>query len=127
MSILLNKLLLMMFHLLHISIIIFTVTGWIFPATRHAHLMMCVLIVASWFGVGAWKGWGYCLVTDIQWQLLRRLGKKAPPYSYVTMLLQHVTDHPVNAQRVDQMTEYVFYVVMVASLWVNWGWLRTLM
>jgi hypothetical protein len=75
----LHRSLLVLMHLLHIGIILFCLVGWLLPAARPWHLMLCGLIIASWFGVGAWKGWGYCLVTDLHWRLLRRMGSNVPP------------------------------------------------
>jgi hypothetical protein len=119
-----QKSLMVMLHMLHITIIVFCVVGWLLPSARPWHLMLCVLILASWFGLGLWKGWGYCLVTDMQWRLMRRLGEVSPPFGYVPMLWQRITGRSVNVQRVDQVTEWVFYFSMLASLWVNWAWLR---
>jgi len=119
-----QKSLMVMLHMLHITIIVFCVVGWLLPPARPWHLMLCVLILASWFGLGLWKGWGYCLVTDLQWRLMRRLGEVSPQFGYVPMLWQRITGRSVDAQRVDQVTEGVFYFSALASLWVNWAWLR---
>ena len=123
----LQKPLLVMMHLLHISIILFCVAGWLFPPARPWHLMLCAMILASWFGVGAWKGWGYCLVTDLQWRLLRRAGEPSPPFGYMPMLWQRLTRRAVDARRIDQVTQGVFYLATLVSLWVNWSWLRSLL
>lgn len=119
----LHRLLLLLLHLLHLSIILFCVVGWLLPPLRHWHLLLCALILASWFGVGAWKGWGYCLVTDLQWRLLRRSGRAAPPFGYVALLWHRLSGRPVDARRIDQVTEGVFYLSLLASLWVNRVWL----
>jgi len=121
---LLNKALLYLLHLVHNAIIVFSVVGWIYPPTRPWHLMLCGLIIASWFGVGAWKGWGYCLVTDLQWRLLRSMGNDAPPFGYIPMLWQRFTGREADARRVDLVTQWVFYFSVAASLWVNMGWLH---
>jgi len=127
MMILLHKLLQITLHSLHISIIVFSVIGWMIPQTRHWHLLLCSLIMVSWFGMGAWKGWGYCLVTDIQWRLQRRFGERVPSFGYVPMLWQRITGHDVDARLVDQITEVVFYLSTCASIWVNWAWLHSLL
>jgi hypothetical protein len=89
--------------------------------------MLCGLIIASWFGVGAWKGWGYCLVTDLHWRLLRRMGSNVPPFGYMPMLWQRFTGRVEDAGRVDRVTEWVFYFLVAASLWVNRSWLGSLL
>lgn len=113
-------------HLLHLSIILFTIFGWLLPPARPWHLLLCLMILASWFGVGAWKGWGYCLVTDMQWRLMRRMGEPSPPFGYVPMLWQRLTGRAVDARRIEQVTQGVFYLSVLASLRVNWSWLHSL-
>lgn len=117
--------LLYLLHVVHLAIILFCLFGWLLPPARPWHLLMCALIVASWFGVGLWKGWGYCLVTDIQWRLLRRLGRPVPHTGYVPMLWQRLTGMAPDARRVDRITEWGFYLCSVVSLWVNREWLRS--
>lgn len=123
----LHRFLLILLHLFHISIIVFCVIGWVIPQTRQWHLLLCTLIMASWFGLGAWKGWGYCLVTDVQWRLVNRFGGTAPPFGYMPMLWQRITGHEADAVLVDQVTQIIFYLSIIASVWANWGWLRSLM
>ena len=123
---LLRKPLMGLLHLLHIAIIVFCVVGWLLPAARPWHLLLCAMILSSWFVVGAWKGWGYCLVTDLQWRLLRSMGENSPPFGYVPMMWQRITGRAVDARRIDQVTQWVFYLSVVASIWVNWAWLRSL-
>lgn len=122
---LLHPTLMALLHLLHVTIILFCVVGWLLPAARPWHLLLCALIFASWFVLGAWKGWGYCLVTDMQWKLLRRMGRPVPPAGYVPMLCERLTGMAIDAHRVDKVTQGAFYFSTVASLAVNWAWLRT--
>ena len=122
---LLHTALMTLLHLLHVAIIFFCIGGWMLPATRPWHLLLCVLIFASWFVLGAWKGWGYCLVTDMQWKLLRRMGRPVPAAGYVPMLCERLTGMTIDARRVDRVTQGAFYLSAFASLAVNWNWLRT--
>lgn len=117
--------LLVLLHLLHVTIILFCVVGWLLPPARPWHLLLCTLIFASWFVLGAWKGWGYCLVTDLQWKLLQRMGRPVPPAGYVPTLWHRLTGISIDARRIDQVTQGVFYFSALASLSVNWTWLQT--
>lgn len=120
-----HKPLMLLLHGVHIAIILFCVIGWLLPPARPWHLLLCAMIFSSWYLLGVWKGWGYCLVTDLQWRLSRRMGEQLPPYGYVPMLWQRITGRTADVQRVDQVTEWVFYCCAIASLWVNWSWLRS--
>lgn len=122
---LLHNPLLVLLHLLHITIILFCIVGWLLPPARPWHLLLCALIFTSWFVLGARKGWGYCLVTDLQWKLLQRMGRPVPAAGYVPTLWQRFTGITIDARRIDQVTQGVFYFSALASLAVNWSWLRT--
>ena len=88
------------------------------------HLFVCILIASSWFMLGAWKGWGYCLVTDLQWRVLRQLGQTDLPDSYMPLLYRYLSGRVGNVQRIDRITQLVFYCLCIVSLIVNWDYLR---
>ena len=109
----------LLLHGVHLFIITFSVIGWMIPALRSYHLLLCVLIAFSWFALGARKGWGYCLVTDWQWNLMRRMGRTDLPSSYMPMLYRFLTGHEGDDQRIEMVTRSVFFCSFLASLVVN--------
>lgn len=109
----------LLLHGVHLFIIIFSVIGWMIPALRPYHLLLCVLIAFSWFALGARKGWGYCLVTDWQWSLMRSMGVTDLPSSYMPMLYRFITGHGGDDRRIEKVTRTVFYCSFLASLVVN--------
>lgn len=113
-------------HGVHLSIIVFCIIGWLIPPLQPWHLLLCILIAGSWFLLGTCKGWGYCLVTDWQWRLLRSMGRTELPTGYMPMLYQFVTGRAGDVQRIDRITQIVFYSISLVSLRVNWGWLSRL-
>jgi len=60
-------------HVFHISIILFFLFGWMLPKTRMVHYILALLILFSWCGLGMVFGFGYCLITDIQWRVKKIL------------------------------------------------------
>lgn len=64
-------------------------------------------------------------MTDLQWRLLRSIGNDASPFGYVPMLWYQLTGRPVDAPRIDQVTQSVFYLSLLASLLVNRAWLSS--
>ena len=107
-------------HGLHLFIIAFSVIGWLIPALQPYHLLLCLLIAFSWFILGAKNGWGYCLITDWQWRLMRHMGQTNLPAGYMPMLYRFLTGHDGDDRRIKLVTQWVFYCTFMASVTVNW-------
>lgn len=75
----------------HGSLVIFNVSGWAWRRTRRLHLVVVSGTVASWFGLGAAYGWGYCPLTDWHWQVKVALGETGLPASWVKHYLDVLT------------------------------------
>ena len=67
------------------------VLGWTWSRTRRMSLAALVLTAVSWFGLGYWRGWGYCLCTDWHWQVRRSLGDLDLPHNYIGFLIREGT------------------------------------
>src|ERR1700754_2360186 len=78
------------FFAFHTAWIGFNVVGWAWKRTRPFQLVTLGLTAFSWFVLGAFYGWGYCLCTDWHFQVRRRLGYVDTETSYVQMLLNRV-------------------------------------
>lgn len=91
-----------LFHFFHIAIIIFLMTGWIFPQLRLAHLALILLTLGSWFILGRWLGRGYCPVSDWHWKIKEGLGTGRPSGTYIHFLLQHITGKEWESSSVDR-------------------------
>jgi len=74
------------FHTLWIG---FNCVGWAWKRTRRWQLATVGLTALSWFGLGAWYGWGYCPCTDWHWKVRERLGYVDPP-SYIQLLVREL-------------------------------------
>lgn len=109
----------LMLHILHISTIIFNLIGWIFPKTRKAHFVFLLLTLFSWFGLGLFYGWGYCPLTDWQWQIQRNLGNFDLPHSYIKYLIDNVFSANFPPFWTDVITVLFFAFALICSLKVN--------
>ena len=107
------------FHVLHAAVILFCVTGWAIPAARGWHLALVALIALSWFGIGIWRGFGYCLLTDLHWRLKRALGQTELPESYVKYALDRLLRRDLDPGSVDALTARGFYLAAVAGIGFN--------
>jgi hypothetical protein len=106
-------------RLLHLGVAFFCVTGWIPPATRPAHLVLILLIASSWFGLGLVFGFGYCLITTIQWRIKEQLGERPATDSFVKYELDRITRRDLDPKAVDRATQAAFYLSALASFYVN--------
>jgi hypothetical protein len=72
-----------LFHLIHLGIIFFFLFGWLWQKTLLPHFFLSILILLSWCGLGLFYGFGYCLVTDIQWKIKKRMGEEPSTEYYI--------------------------------------------
>ena len=103
---------------LHVIVIAFNCTGWIFRRTRRLHLCVLGLTALSWFGLGIWKGWGYCFLTDWEWEIKRQLGETDLPGSFIHYCVQKL-GISVSPATTDFVTGTVFFISVVLSLYFN--------
>jgi hypothetical protein len=103
------------FHTLWIA---FNLCGWLWRSTRPWHLATLSLTALSWFGLGAWYGWGYCPFTDWHWSVRERLGLDNPP-SYIQLLLREMLGLDLTPQVADVLALGMFG--LVAALGVTFS------
>jgi hypothetical protein len=102
-------------HLLVISAFLLL---WIWPSTRKLHLMLVCAVAVSWFGIGFWKGWGYCFITDWHWRIKHALGVRDASGSFIHYLVQ-AAGIPASPQLTDRVVAVVFSIVVLLSLALN--------
>ena len=99
-------------HGFHLGLITFFLVGWIFPPLRTAHIIMTGVIFFSWFGIGlVIRQPGFCLATEIQYHIRKRLGLQMERDSYIVYLCEKLTGHRVSPWRAEVVTQAVFYVL----------------
>lgn len=77
------------------------------------------LTTFSWFVLGIWYGWGYCLCTDWHWEVRARLGYHDMSDSYIHFLILELTGFNLSEGLVDTGTVVVFFTSLLISLWLN--------
>ena len=103
----------------HIVLTLFNLTGWIWPRTRRLHLITLGLTLLSWFVLGFWYGWGYCVLTDWHWQVKERLGERNLPASFIKYYADKVSGKDVDPALVDRVTLACLVFAVGAALYVN--------
>jgi len=108
------------FVLLHTSLIIINLFGWICVRTRKLNLVLLLLTGASWLFLGLLVGTlGYCPLTDWHFTILNKLGETDLPYSYIKYLADRLTGLDFNPALVDNVTLYSFITALLLSLTLN--------
>ena len=103
----------------HGLLTLFNMVGWVWKTTRKWNLVTLSLTGASWFLLGAFKGWGYCPLTDWHWQILEKLGHTNLPVSYIRYTLYRWFSVDVDAGLVEQVTLWSFFLALGVSVWLN--------
>lgn len=107
------------FFAFHSLFTLFNITGWMFRATRKWNLVTLLLTAFSWFVLGIWFGWGYCLCTDWHWNVREHMGYQDQRGSYIHFLLIKLTGINFNPNLVETTTLIVFLVSLALSTWLN--------
>lgn len=113
------KLLDVFYTLLHLLIIGFNLTGWVWQATRRLHLYSVLATAGSWLLLGIWYGIGYCPITDWQWQVKAKLGERDLPNSFIKYQVDKLTGADVDAAVIDTTTAVSFAAVALISFYLN--------
>ncbi len=115
-----NHILDIIFHILHILIICINIFGWIFKRTRRLNLIVLLLTLFSWFGLGLFYGLGYCPLTDWHWDVKRSLGQTNLPNSYIKLMLDSLTGYNWSPDVVDIITFISFFSAFGFSCGLNY-------
>lgn len=108
-----------LFTVAHISLTLFNLLGWIWKATRKAHLITMGLTLLSWFVLGIWYGWGYCVLTDWQWQVKEKLGERNLPASFIKYFADKISGKNIDPSLVDHVTLTCLLFAIAAAIYVN--------
>lgn len=107
------------FHIMHLSIIFFFLFGWLFITTQEAHFVLAVFILASWYGLGIYFGFGYCLVTDLQWKIKKLLGQAPPTEFYVKYMIDKITGLDTNPTIINGLTTSIYFAILILSVFIK--------
>lgn len=103
----------------HLLVIGFNMLGWIWNKLLRLHLICIFATAFSWFALGIWYGWGYCFLTDWQWEVKRQLGEKELPASFISYMLRELSITNVPGALVDTATVLLFFGAAGISIYKN--------
>ena len=107
------------FTFLHLALIGFNLFGWLWPSARKAHLITISCTAVSWFILGIWFGWGYCPITDWQWQVKEKLGETNLPNSFIKYFADKISGKNFDPSLIDICTIILFAAAALMSVYTN--------
>ncbi len=113
--VLLNK----AFFVFHTLLIAFNMVGWAWRRTRALHLIVLGLTAFSWFVMGAFYGWGYCLCTDWHFRVRQHLGYAVRESSFVQLLIGKTIGLHIDRPMADNLAVGVFTAIVIATA-ISW-------
>lgn len=108
------------FFAFHTLLIGFNMVGWAWRPTRVAHRVVVGLTAFSWFAMGAYYGWGYCLCTDWHFRVRRRLGYPVRESSFIQLLADKALGVPLSRPVADNLALWVFVAIVLATA-ITWA------
>ena len=102
------------FFVFHTLLVGFNIFGWIWRRTRFWHLIAMSLTSFSWFVMGAFYGWGYCLCTDWHFDVREQLGYEDTETTYVQLFARVVFGIPMSRSTSDILAVTIFGLILVA-------------
>jgi len=108
-----------LFTLLHLVIIGFNLSGWIWASTRKLHLIVVTLTLSCWFILGIWYGLGYCPITDWQWQIKEKLGEVNLPDSFIKYCADKLSGQDISSSFIDIVTGVSFALAVMLTIYMN--------
>ena len=107
------------FLVLHTTLTLFNMLGWIWRSTRRWNLALLLLTGGSWFILGMFYGIGYCPFTDWHWQVLYELGQYPGTNSYMVYLIRELTGVGLSRAVVDTGTVAGYFLALALSAVLN--------
>lgn len=108
-----------LFFVFHTILVFFNILGWLVPRWRLANFITLFLTAISWFVLGIWYGWGYCICVDWHWTVREQLGYQNTHSSYIHFLIHKLTNIDIPAYWVDLLTVVLFFVAFIISAYLN--------
>lgn len=105
--------------LFHAVVVVFNVVGWIWRKTRRAHLVVILLTAFSWFVLGYFYGWGYCIMTDWHWRVREQLGYQVQAPSFIKWAIDSILGIDSSEEFMNNLIAIVFFAAMGLSFITN--------
>ena len=97
----------------------FCAFGWLIEGAEKLHFYLILTIGFSWYVLGLHYGIGYCVLTDWQWQVRKKLGCTPEHGSFVQLLLERASGMHLNVSQVKLFAYTIYWLSAVISIYIN--------
>ena len=101
-------------HIAHIGLIVMVVAGWWFCETRLLSDLLIAGTLFSWYGLKRIftkdSEYGYCVITDLQWRVRKKLGLATPQNGYMKYLSDKLPGADISNDTIEKTTKYLFFI-----------------
>lgn len=104
----------------HVVVVLGFVLLWIPRSTARLHGWLVACIAFSWLGLGAWKGFGYCVLTDLEWRVKHARGIRHLPNSFLKYAGDFLTGQNLPPATVDTIAAVTFVAGCGAACFRHW-------
>lgn len=109
------RLLNIVFHLIHLTIIFIFLFGLFFEKFRPLHFILSISILISWAGLGIIFGFGYCLLTDLHWKVKKKLNQNPGTELYIKYVIDKLTGRDISQDLINILTNCIFFCIFIIS------------
>jgi hypothetical protein len=102
---------------LHVVFILGFLSLWIPRSTVLLHRWLVGLTAFSWLVLGWFEGFGYCVLTDLEWRVKHARGIRHLPGSFIKYAVDSTTGLDVPPAWVDRVAATAFVLACAAALW----------
>lgn len=115
-----------LFFLFHTALILFNLIGWVWAPTRRLHFLCIAATLFSWVVMGAYCGFGYCLCTDLHFQVRRRLGLPVFGHTYLQLMAEVILGIKISQTLSNLLAGggLLFILVAMAGVSIRQRWQR---
>lgn len=113
-----------LFFVFHTGLILFNLCGWILSQTRRLHFLCIAATLFSWVVMGAFYGFGYCLCTDLHFQVRRSLGIPVFGHTYLQLLAKVVLGFNLSQTASNLLAGggLLFILAAMLAVWIRQRW-----
>jgi uncharacterized protein DUF2784 len=105
--------------LVHTLVVLGNLLLWIPRRTLRLHLVLVLCTTASWLGLGAFYGVGYCFLTDWHWRIKHARGETGLPGSFIEYGLEWLARSDLDPAWIKQVTIWAFVGAATLSIALN--------
>lgn len=101
--------------LFHISLMLFILLGWLIPSLRKVHFVVAIITGLSWLLYSPTGGIGNCILTDLHFIILKKMGETDLPDTYTQYTVTRLTGFTIQKKATILITRSLWLISIIIS------------